>query len=146
MVPSAFVRRIEMCSRSRTIESPTPQGLERRGCVAHRPGISYNDDIALSNIRGFDITIVVKSLGAKALDMKLRRRFSVRQGSLIGVALAHQDTFQLQRVGQKTVGVPFDYKFQGTHMLRLSWLGEFADVFAMTEFDFRIDSIFSEIL
>jgi hypothetical protein len=43
-------------------------------------------------------------------------------------------------VGQKTVGVPFDYKFQGTHMLRLSRLGEFADVFAVTEFDFWIDS------
>jgi len=36
--------------------------------------------------------------------------------------------------------VPFDYKFQGTHMLRLSRLGEFADVVAVTEFDFWIDS------
>jgi hypothetical protein len=119
MVPSAFA-----------------QGLERRGCVAHRPEISYNDDIALSDIRGFDITVIVKSLRAKALDMKLRRRLSVRQGSLIGVALAHHDAFQPQRVGQKTVGVPFDYKFQGPHMLRLSRLGEFADVVAVTEFDF----------
>jgi hypothetical protein len=50
--------------------------------------------------------------------------------------LAHHDAFQPQRVGQKTVGVPFDYKFQGPHMLRLSRLGEFADVVAVTEFDF----------
>jgi hypothetical protein len=61
-------------------ESPTPRGSLRRGCAAHRPEISCDGDIALGDIRGFDMAVVVKSLGAKAppIIMNIRRCSSFR--------------------------------------------------------------------
>jgi len=80
----------------------------------------------LSDIRSFDITVVVKRFGAKTLYMKLRRRFGVREGSLIGVSLTNHAALQSQRVCRKTVGVELHNKLQCTNTASLSRRSESA--------------------
>jgi hypothetical protein len=66
--------------------------IKKFNYLVHRPEISYDGDIALSDIGGLDVAILVKGVGAKGLDMKLCSRFGIRQGRLVGVALDHYDT------------------------------------------------------
>src|SRR6267142_4751177 len=92
--------------------TPTAYASSYAAPSVHRRETWASDDLGFSQKCFQNRRFRFQYFFAKRLDMKLNGGSDIRQRCLIRVPLADNHTFEPNRVGDKTVGMPFNNDFQ----------------------------------